>query len=64
MSVGRPREDIHAVQIEVNRGLYMNETTLKKTRGFSRLQTLMLDVMSRFIARASETTLPRSIAAE
>ncbi|MEM7635335.1 MAG: N-formylglutamate amidohydrolase [Pseudomonadota bacterium] len=61
---GRPREDVHAVQIEVNRGLYMNETTLKKTRGFSRLQTLMLDVMSRFIARATETTPPRSIAAE
>jgi len=61
---GRPREDFHAVQIEINRGLYMNETTLKKTRGFSRLQTLMLDVMSRFIARATETTPPRSIAAE
>lgn len=61
---GRPREDFHAVQIEINRGLYMNETTLKKTRGFSRLQTLMLDVMSRFIARAADTKPPRSIAAE
>ena len=61
---GRPREDFHAVQIEINRGLYMNENTLKKTRGFSRLQTLLLDVMSRFIARAADTTPPRSIAAE
>lgn len=61
---GRPREDFHAVQIEINRSLYMNETTLKKARGFSRLQTLMLDVMSRFIARAAESTPPRSIAAE
>lgn len=61
---GRPREDFHAIQIEVNRGLYMNEATLKKARGFSRLQTLMLDVMSRFISRATEATPSRSVAAE
>ncbi len=61
---GRPREDFHAIQIEVNRGLYMNEATLKKARGFSRLQTLMLDVMSRFISRATESTPSRSVAAE
>jgi N-formylglutamate amidohydrolase/GNAT superfamily N-acetyltransferase len=51
---GRPRENVHAVQIEINRMLYMNETTLKKSRGFSRLQTLLLDVMSKFLARARD----------
>ena len=61
---GRPREGVHAVQIEINRMLYMNEATLKRTRGFSRLQTLLIDVMSKFIARASEAARPRSIAAE
>jgi N-formylglutamate amidohydrolase len=61
---GRPREGVHAVQIEINRMLYMNEATLKRTRGFSRLQTLLIDVMSKFITRASEAARPRSIAAE
>jgi N-formylglutamate amidohydrolase len=62
---GRPRENVHAVQVEINRSLYMNESTLAKTRGFSRIQTVMIDVMSRFISRAAdaaETT--RAIAAE
>ena len=61
---GRPREGVHAVQIEINRMLYMNEQTLKKSRGFSRLQTVLLDVMSKFIARAGSMTGPSSIAAE
>jgi N-formylglutamate amidohydrolase len=61
---GRPHEGVHAIQIEINRSLYMNEATLKKTRSFSRVQTLMLDVMSRFIDRASDDIAPRAIAAE
>lgn len=61
---GRPRESVHAIQIEINRMLYMNEVTLKKSRGFSRLQTLLIDVMSKFIARANDVGSPRSIAAE
>lgn len=61
---GRPREGVHAIQIEINRMLYMNEATLKRSRGFSRLQTLLIDVMSRLIARANEIANPRSIAAE
>jgi N-formylglutamate amidohydrolase len=61
---GRPRENVHAVQIEINRMLYMNETTLKKSRGFSRLQTLLLDVMSKFLARARDQDGPAAIAAE
>ena len=61
---GRPREGVHAIQIEINRMLYMNEATLKRSRGFSRLQTLLIDVMSKFIARAGEAASPRSIAAE
>lgn len=61
---GRPREGVHAVQIEINRMLYMNEQTLKKSRGFSRLQTVLLDVMSKFLARAAGMAGPGSIAAE
>jgi N-formylglutamate amidohydrolase len=35
---GRPPRDVHAVQIEINRGLYLNEQTLRPTAGFAELQ--------------------------
>ena len=35
---GRPAEGRHSLQIEVNRRLYMNETTLERTAGFAALQ--------------------------
>lgn len=34
---GRPARGIHAIQIEINRGLYMDEQTLQKTSGFNLL---------------------------
>lgn len=34
---GNPASDCHAIQIEVNRGLYMDERRLQKTSGFSRV---------------------------
>ncbi|HYC75892.1 N-formylglutamate amidohydrolase [Brevundimonas sp.] len=33
---GRPAEDFHAVQVELNRALYLDETTLQPGRGWSR----------------------------
>lgn len=42
---GRPAHGLHALQIEVNRGLYMDERTLKKTGGFDSLA----DDMGRFV---------------
>jgi len=35
---GRPSRDVHAVQIEVNRGLYLDERTLRPTPAFDELQ--------------------------
>ena len=35
---GRPRDGVHALQIEVARRLYMNESTLQKSAGFAVLQ--------------------------
>ncbi len=37
---GRPKHGIHAIQLELSRRLYMNETTLSKARGFSATQSL------------------------
>lgn len=34
---GRPAEQLHALQIEINRGLYLNERTFERTEGFARL---------------------------
>ena len=43
---GRPGRGLHALQIEVNRGLYMNERTFQKSSGFDALA----DDLARFIA--------------
>ncbi len=47
---GRPARSLHALQIEINRGLYMDERTLEKTRGFSGLA----DDLTRFAFRLME----------
>ena len=35
---GRPSRRTHALQIEINRGLYLNEMSLEPTKGFKRLK--------------------------
>ncbi len=35
---GRPRERMHALQIEVSRSLYLDESTLERTSGFERVR--------------------------
>ncbi len=35
---GRPKRQIHALQIEINRGLYMNEAQVERTQGFKTVQ--------------------------
>jgi N-formylglutamate amidohydrolase len=35
---GRPGRDVHAVQIEINRGLYLDETAMRPTAGFDTLK--------------------------
>ena len=34
---GRPRQDVHTLQIEINRALYMDEVSIKKHEGFGDL---------------------------
>jgi N-formylglutamate amidohydrolase len=41
---GRPARDVHAVQIEINRGLYLDELTLRPTAGFAELQRDLLSL--------------------
>ncbi|MEZ5780420.1 MAG: N-formylglutamate amidohydrolase [Rhizobiaceae bacterium] len=47
---GRPLRGLHALQIEINRGLYLNERTFERTAGFSGLaedlQLFMADLLA------------------
>ncbi len=42
---GRPAEGVHAVQIEINRGLYMDETTITRGPGMALLQDHLSQVI-------------------
>src|SRR3546814_21104467 len=44
-----PARECHGLQIEINRALYMNETTFERREGFGRLR----DDLTRQIGRAS-----------
>ncbi len=46
---GRPRDGVHALQIEVARRLYMDESTLERSNGFEPLRT-RLDVLMQEVA--------------
>ncbi len=52
---GRPQEHRHSIQIEINRKLYMDETTLEMGPGFASLQAdldALVDMLLRVDARA------------
>ena len=48
---GRPARNLHAIQIELNRGLYVNERTQQRTAGFSALLEDMAGFVTEFMAR-------------
>ena len=45
---GRPARDRHAIQIEINRSLYMDERTLERHAGFERIAAILADAMRAF----------------
>jgi len=45
---GRPARDRHAIQIEINRALYMDERSLEPHEGFGRLAAILADAMRAF----------------
>lgn len=53
---GRPARRTHALQIEINRALYLNEETLSVTGGFSRLRE-QLERLTLSLARADWSAL-------
>ena len=59
---GRPTEDFHALQVEIDRGLYLAPDMRAPGKGFERTAQLLADVASALCRRAMEP--PQSIAAE
>jgi N-formylglutamate amidohydrolase len=53
---GRPARRTHALQIEINRGLYLDEATLEPTAGFARLKA-DLERLTAALAEADWTAL-------
>ena len=50
---GRPKRDFHALQIEINRGLYMDEHTVIQNAGFEPLQQVLSDVVTEILTVAN-----------
>ncbi|MFN3607894.1 MAG: N-formylglutamate amidohydrolase [Hyphomonas sp.] len=53
---GRPKRGIHAIQIEINRGLYMDEQAITRAGGFSRLRPIMDAAIVEMIDAISQLT--------
>ncbi len=61
---GKPRQNRHAIQIELCRALYMDEATLEPSPSFAPLQALLARVMGKLFAQLPELLLPKQLAAE
>lgn len=61
---GRPGKGLHALQIEINRGLYVDEQTLARKSSFTDLQQDITAFMSQLMALPDSSFSDYSIAAE
>jgi N-formylglutamate amidohydrolase len=59
---GRPGRGLHALQVEVNRALYLNETTFELAPGFDSLKADMARVITRLMKELPEVLAGRAAA--
>ena len=59
---GRPHSGFHALQIEINRALYLDEQTLQTTSGFIRLKKDLKALCRHLFAEFSPATDQRAAA--
>lgn len=57
---GKPQDDIHALQIEIGRGLYMDEKHYQKHEGFTRIEHDMTELTRYIVALAPSLCTPAS----
>lgn len=58
LTYGKPMQRVHALQVEINRALYVDERTLERTNGFTRIRA----DMSRLAEALNAATLHKSLA--
>jgi len=61
---GSPGHGRHALQIEINRAIYMNERTLEKAVNFARLHAALERVFRRLLSAMPDLVRPMRLAAE
>lgn len=61
---GKPNSSIQAIQIEIDRSLYMDEVLLEPHSGFSELSEKLEHVFRRFVADVTHSLIPNKHAAE
>jgi len=61
---GKPLKGLHAVQIEINRALYVNEQTLQPHAGFGRLSQDIYTIMSHLVSMPDGALAQSPLAAE
>ncbi|MBO0903668.1 N-formylglutamate amidohydrolase [Jiella sonneratiae] len=61
---GRPAAGFHAIQIELNRGLYADESSFTRHHGFARLREQLARFVGRFAAEVNAECGERPAAAE
>jgi len=61
---GRPARGLHALQIEINRGLYVDEATLEKTPGYDLLKADLSEFAAQMMAYVREGFSEDRLAAE
>jgi N-formylglutamate deformylase len=49
---GRPHEDVHAIQVEVSRALYLDETLMEKSAGFASCRDRLRTFAAKLLAEA------------
>jgi N-formylglutamate amidohydrolase len=59
---GRPHKAQHVLQIEINRSLYMNETSFEKSAGFDRLRTSLESMVRALVPYIPGLAIPRAAA--
>ena len=59
---GRPHAALHAIQVEINRALYMNEVTFEKSSGFERIRRDLEGMARAIMASLPGIAIPRAAA--
>lgn len=61
---GRPARGLHALQVEINRGLYVDERSLERTANFGNLQADIADFIDKLMAFIRDECSDMLLAAE